>query len=64
MTTKLPRLAEFVRAPAFGRCVSFRRCATLRAEDDCQKRITKADHKLHEAVEHHGWESPQAEHGA
>ena len=31
-------------------------------DDDhgCQRRIAKADHKLHEAVEHHGWESKQA----
>jgi len=28
--------------------------------DDCQERIVKADHKLHEAVEHHGYESKQA----
>lgn len=34
----------------------------LRAEDDCQKRIVRADHKFHEAVEHHGWQSSQAEH--
>ena len=26
----------------------------LRAEDHCQKRVSKADHKLHEAVAHHG----------
>jgi len=33
------------------------------ADDDrgCQRRIAKADHKLHEAVEHHGWESRQAD---
>ena len=30
--------------------------------DDCQKRIAKADHKLHEAIEHHGPHSSQAEH--
>jgi hypothetical protein len=30
--------------------------------DDCQRRIIKADHKLHEAVEHHGWNSKQAQH--
>ncbi len=30
--------------------------------DDCQHRIIKADHKLHEAVERHGWNSKQAEH--
>jgi len=33
-----------------------------RAEDDCQKRIIKADHKLHEAVAKHGWQSSQADH--
>ncbi len=35
---------------------------TLRADDDCQRRIARADHKLHEAAEHHGWDSPQAQH--
>jgi hypothetical protein len=34
----------------------------VRAEGDCQKRISRTDHKLHEAIEHHGWQSPQAEH--
>lgn len=33
-----------------------------RADDDCQKRISHADHELHKAAEKHGWESPQAEH--
>jgi hypothetical protein len=33
----------------------------LRADDDCQRRIAKADHKLHEAIEHHGYRSEQAE---
>ena len=28
----------------------------------CQRRIAKADHRLHEAVEHHGWNSRQADH--
>jgi len=33
------------------------------ADDDrgCQRRVIKADHKLHEAVEHHGWDSRQAD---
>lgn len=31
-------------------------------EDECQRRVARADHKLHEAAEHHGWESKQAEH--
>lgn len=30
--------------------------------DDCQLRITKADHKLHEAAEHHGWNSKRPAH--
>ena len=29
--------------------------------DDCQRRIARADHRLHEATEHHGWNSRQAE---
>jgi hypothetical protein len=34
----------------------------LRADDDaCQRRISKADHHLHEAIEHHGRESKQAD---
>jgi hypothetical protein len=35
--------------------------SAVRADNACQKRISKADHKLHEAVEKHGWKSPQAE---
>jgi len=31
-------------------------------EKECQHRLAKADHRLHEAAEHHGWESEQAEH--
>jgi hypothetical protein len=27
---------------------------------DCQRRISKADHRLHEAIEHHGYRSSQA----
>lgn len=33
----------------------------LRADEDCQKRIARIDHKLHEAAEHHGWNSPQVQ---
>ena len=32
------------------------------SDDGCQHRIVKADHRLHEAVEHHGWDSKQADH--
>src|SRR2546429_8203225 len=38
--------------------------ATPRAYADdnhCQKRISKADHKLHEAIEHHGGNSRQTD---
>ena len=35
---------------------------SLRADDDCQHRIARADHHLHEAIEHHGYQSGQAEH--
>jgi hypothetical protein len=31
-------------------------------ESECHYRLAKADHRLHEAVEHHGWDSRQAEH--
>ena len=31
-------------------------------EHECQERIAKADHRLHEAAEHHGWNSKQADH--
>jgi hypothetical protein len=35
----------------------------LRADnDDCQRRIARADHRLHEAIEHHGYQSEQVEH--
>jgi len=30
-------------------------------EGGCQRRLARADHRLHEAAEHHGWESRQAE---
>ena len=35
----------------------------LRADgDDCRRRVAQADHKLHEAIEHHGYGSKQAAH--
>ena len=36
--------------------------SVVRADDDCQKRTIKADHNLHEAIEKHGPNSPEAEH--
>jgi len=36
----------------------------LRADryEECHRRIAKADHRLHEAIEHHGYRSAQADH--
>ena len=31
-------------------------------EAECQHRTEKADHDLHEAIKHHGYDSKQAEH--
>src|SRR5713101_6244889 len=36
--------------------------ASAQDYDRCQRRIAKADYKLHEAIEHHGWYSRQADH--
>jgi hypothetical protein len=47
-------------ASALGAALFFAGATPLRADDDCQKRIARADHKLHEAAERHGWNSPQA----
>jgi hypothetical protein len=33
----------------------------LADNDDCQRRVVRADHRLHEAIEHHGYVSHQAE---
>jgi hypothetical protein len=30
--------------------------------DSCQHRLARADHRLHEAAERHGWESREAQH--
>lgn len=34
--------------------------ATARDDNGCRRRLQQADHKLHEAIEHHGFNSPQA----
>jgi hypothetical protein len=37
---------------------------SLRANNDyCQRRVVRAEHRLHEAIEHHGYRSRQAERG-
>ena len=44
-------------------CFLFTSAPKVRAdESECQHRLAKAYHRLHEAVEHHGWDSKQAEH--
>ncbi len=36
--------------------------SALRADEgECQHRMARADHRVHEAAEHHGWDSKQAE---
>jgi hypothetical protein len=56
------RLAKSVVAAAtLGGFLLFAGAPTVRANDDaCRNRIIKADHRLHEAAEKHGWDSPQA----
>ena len=49
--------AAFVGMLAFAGAPS----ALADADHNCQRRIAKADHRLHEAVEHHGWDSRQAD---
>jgi hypothetical protein len=58
--SKAPR--RFLAGLTFGAFLFAVGTPVLRADDDCQKRIIKADHKLHEAAEHHGWDSPDARH--
>src|SRR5437016_3668025 len=51
-------------AAAFLGLLAFAGAPRVSAESyaSCRRRIAKADHKLHEAVEHHGWDSRQADH--
>jgi hypothetical protein len=50
-------------AAAFVGMLAFTEAPSTLADNDhgCQRRIAKADHRLHEAVEHHGWDSRQAD---
>jgi hypothetical protein len=41
----------------------FAGAGTVKADDECQERIVRADHRLHEAIERHGYESREAERG-
>ena len=50
-------------AAALAAFLMFTAAPLLRADDhDCQRRVAKADHKLDQAVAHHGAQSKQAEH--
>ena len=50
-------------AAALGGFLLFAGAPRVRADEhECQERVAKADHRLHEAVEHHGWESKEADH--
>ena len=41
---------------------AFTTAAPIVRADDCQERLAKIDHKLHEAIEHHGSNSSEANH--
>jgi len=56
------RILRFMLGPALIAAAVLFAGATVVRADDCQKRVAKADHKLHEAIEHHGPHSSQAEH--
>jgi hypothetical protein len=47
-------------AAALAGALIFIGAPAVRADEGaCQRKIAKADHRLHEAAEHHGWESRQ-----
>src|SRR5260370_38680460 len=50
-------------AAAFVGLLAFAGTPSARADEyaRCQRRMARADHRLHEAVEHHGWGSRQAD---
>ncbi|HXJ06221.1 MAG TPA: hypothetical protein VNH65_14045 [Candidatus Acidoferrum sp.] len=50
-TAALAGLLAFTGAPS-----------ALADNDGCQRRIARADYKLHEAAQRHGWDSRQADH--
>jgi hypothetical protein len=47
-------------AAALAGFLMFAAVPNMRAED-CQRRVARVDHRLHEAIERHGYASPQAE---
>jgi len=64
LTRKIGSLGEAVLSAAIiAGLLLFAGTTRAPADDhDCQKRVAKADHNLHEAIKHHGRESKQADH--
>lgn len=61
--SKIGRVAEtLVAGAALAGFLAFTAPQLKADEHSCQERIGKADHKLHEAIEHHGYQSRQADH--
>lgn len=57
------RSIRFAWAPlVFAGALMFGASSVVRADDDCQKRVIRADHHLHEAIERYGRHSPEADH--
>jgi hypothetical protein len=48
-------------AAALAGFLMFAGAPLLRADNDCQRRVARADHRLHDAIAHHGYRSRQAE---
>ena len=49
MSSKLTVVHHTLAGIALAAAISFAATPAVRAEDDCQKRIAEADHKLHES---------------
>ncbi len=63
LSGSLFRRRTLAAAAALAAFLMFTNLPRLRADDDdCQRRVAKADHSLHEAIEHHGYQSKQADH--
>jgi len=62
MSSKWNAIHSTLAGLALAAAVSLVAAPAIRADDECQKRTSRADRELHKAVEHHGWNSPEAEH--
>ena len=55
-------LSTGLAAVALAGALIFMGAPSVRADEGaCQRKIAKADHRIHEAAEHHGWQSRQVE---